>query len=300
MVPCSVGTSRLVAGHKANHNTAAVQWQAVHVGLQQADGRSLLDRRQLLRHALLGSWFAVAGAGLAATLPQQAAAVLGSRADDVLQHFWLQNLLPPVQQYLGAGFSAGLVTFSAHAVLPSGSPGDPSKDYASERGDHHCGIYQGVNQPYPCCGSKPTDLCCRHYAYAVPYARYGLAKADRVSTVVVSPRAVQLPEKNWQAILMHEMGHCIDFHLFGRRYGLADRAPAVQLARLHAIDQQPDPEARADLLANLFLAEALGACLCYDAASTLQLLVAEGNCQAPGLLQHYPHAPLQGRAPKYN
>lgn len=36
------------------------------------------------------------------------------------------------------------------------------------------------------------------------------------STVVVSPRMALLPDATWQGIVAHELGHCIDFALFGR------------------------------------------------------------------------------------
>lgn len=55
--------------------------------------------------------------------------------------------------------------------------------------------------------------CCRHYAYYVPYDRLGPSPGS----VVVSPRLLRLPPARWRAILAHEMGHAIDFYLFGGR-----------------------------------------------------------------------------------
>jgi hypothetical protein len=46
--------------------------------------------------------------------------------------------------------------------------------------------------------------------------RYGLARADRVNSVVVSARIARLAPSSWRGMLLHELGHCADFHVFGR------------------------------------------------------------------------------------
>lgn len=76
--------------------------------------------------------------------------------------------------------------------------------------------------------------CCRHMAYAVPYPVRATAWSQQrslimhqvwsalptggrdTSTVVVSLRLALLPDATWQGIVAHEMGHCIDFALYGR------------------------------------------------------------------------------------
>jgi hypothetical protein len=46
-------------------------------------------------------------------------------------------------------------------------------------------------------------------------SRYAFAAIDRQSSVVASPRLALAEPDTWQGVLVHEMGHCIDFHVFG-------------------------------------------------------------------------------------
>ena len=58
-----------------------------------------------------------------------------------------------------------------------------------------------------------------------------------------------------QAILTHEMGHCVDFFVFGKRYGLTNHPVAEPAAgALAAASVERDPELRADDFANILLA----------------------------------------------
>lgn len=45
--------------------------------------------------------------------------------------------------------------------------------------------------------------------------RFAFDAIDRQSTVVASPRMALLEPRIWKAILMHEIGHAIDFYVFG-------------------------------------------------------------------------------------
>ena len=163
--------------------------------------------------------------------------------------------------------------------------------------------------PYALCplpGEPPADLaareCCRHFAFAVPPGRPAFAVEDRMATIVASPRLLSLPETTWQAIVAHELGHAVDFYLFGSRYRLRDHRRDVtpDLAeRLVAINAESDPELRADALGELLVLEKRGQKLCYDPVLTLQTLVPPGTlCGGSGsgseLMHHFTHAPLQG------
>lgn len=117
------------------------------------------------------------------------------------------------------------------------------QDYASSGrgGDGHCGPYvpaaDGV--AYAICPATPgehsdvpgADACCRHFAYCVPASRFGFARADRVATVMASPRLLALPPGRWRAILSHELGHAADFFLFGSRQERHARARLLQQHR---------------------------------------------------------------------
>jgi hypothetical protein len=45
-------------------------------------------------------------------------------------------------------------------------------------------------------------------------SRYAFAAIDRQTSVVASPRLALAASSTWQGILVHEMGHCIDFQAF--------------------------------------------------------------------------------------
>lgn len=48
--------------------------------------------------------------------------------------------------------------------------------------------------------------CCR--------SRYAFAAMDRQTSVVASPRLALAAAATWQGVLVHEIGHCIDFFAF--------------------------------------------------------------------------------------
>lgn len=175
-----------------------------------------------------------------------------------------------------------------------------------------CGTFFPISdRPYEICpmpGDVPPDdttrECCRHFAFCVPPSRPAFAVEDRIATVVAAPRLFRLPEDRWQAILAHELGHAVDFYLFGPRYRLAKNelldtvAPELR-STLSEIDQEPDPELRADALGELLVLKPLGQKLCYDPVLTLQTLVdpaapCNGDGSGRDLMRHYSHAPLQG------
>lgn len=143
-------------------------------------------------------------------------------------------------------------------------------------------------------------------AYCLPGDSFGFS-SPKLSSIVISPRVLQLTEDNWKAIIAHELGHAIDFWLFGSRYGLKDRMKTVlaqnQLSEdflntVKKIDLEDDPEVRGDLLGELFLLKNKGLRLCYDMKLTIQKLVPEGTeCGDENglLLRHFPHPPLQGK-----
>ena len=148
--------------------------------------------------------------------------------------------------------------------------------------------------------------CCRHYAYCVPYDRFPSRKIDAVSTIVLSSRVARLPDRYWRGIIVHELGHCVDFYLFGKRYRTLKNIPmqggddALE-ARLHSIDSQiQDPEIRADVFADVLLLEPEHNQLCYDANLSIQTIVSDseicnGTVDSGVLLKHYTHPPLTGR-----
>ncbi|KAF6265948.1 hypothetical protein COO60DRAFT_771232 [Scenedesmus sp. NREL 46B-D3] len=146
--------------------------------------------------------------------------------------------------------------------------------------------------------------CCHHRS------RYAFAAMDRRSSVVASPRLALAEPDTWQGVLVHEMGHCIDFHVFAERYLLpaeAQPCSAAAAAALAAIDAaEDDAELRADRMANALLAPLLGGKrLCYSTQTHVQRLVPasvmclqEGEA-APGssstkalFMEHFPHPPV--------
>lgn len=223
---------------------------------------------------------------------------------------------------IGADFKSRLAIYSYTPNLPSGIPGDPAKDFQSDKtrgSGAFCGRFQPVltpgSLPYAFCplpGVIPLDPatrdCCRHFAFAVPYAKFGLAIENRVTTIVVSPRLLLLPPERWQAILAHELGHAVDFYLFGKRYRLTNSQNGIDSAELKEqlllIDGgQEDPEVRADALGELLVLKPREQNLCYDPDLKLQTLVeASVKCSGDGgegskeLMRHYSHPPLAGAA----
>jgi hypothetical protein len=225
-----------------------------------------------------------------------------------------------MQSQLGSpDFKVRLALYGTTPNLPSGIPGDPAKDF-QRNNNKVCGIFSPVQTPeslpYAFCplpGVVPLDPntrdCCRHFAYAVPYSKFGFAVEDRVTTIVVSPRLLMLEQKQWQAILAHELGHAVDFYLFGKRYRLANNQASIISAELKeelmAIDrEEQDPEARADLFGETLVLKPREQKLCYDPVLKLQILVDPSvKCNGGGsegseeLLRHYTHPPLAGGAP---
>lgn len=215
---------------------------------------------------------------------------------------------------LGEDFKSRLVVYESSSRLPSGIPGNPAMEYDKSR-KQACGIFRpGAFKPYDICPepneealNETSRACCRHFAYAVPYSRFGLAVEDRVSTVVVSQRLFLLEEERWKAILAHEIGHVVDFYLYGKRYGLKNHpiplhndSNAMASDRLRRqvseIDEEPDPEVRADALGELFVLEPLQQSICYDKKLAIQLLVDDPRLcdDNESLSRHFSHPPLQG------
>jgi hypothetical protein len=227
-----------------------------------------------------------------------------------------------IASQIGSNFKCRLAIYSYTPNVPSGIPGDPAKDFQSGRrsgGGGFCGKFQPVvtpeSLPYAFCplpGAVPLDPatrdCCRHFAFAVPYAKFGLAVEDRVTTIVVSPRLLLLPLQRQQAILAHELGHAIDFYLFGKRYNLTNNQDGIISVdfreQLLLIDGgEVDPEVRADALGELLVLKPREQELCYDPVLKLQTLVdASVKCTGNGdegseeLMRHYSHPPLAGAA----
>lgn len=222
-----------------------------------------------------------------------------------------------IASQIGPEFTARLAIYGITPNLPSGVPGDPAKDYQSSRsgGDGRCGAFQPSlpeGRSYALCplpGQVPSDEtareCCRHYAFAVPYSKFGFAVEDRYTTIIVSPRLFLLPPERWQAILAHELGHAVDFYLFGSKYRLLNhetsRSTFTDLrAQLQLIDEfEEDPELRADALGELLVLKPRKEKLCYDPVLTLQTLAdpsekCDGDGSGAALMRHYTHPPLQG------
>ena len=167
--------------------------------------------------------------------------------------------IPPPSHFSHAdNFTAQLIVYGPHAELPTGTPGDPARDY---RRPPACQDYDAPSSaaggpPYPCCPADPGQPpmehshveCCRHFAYAVPYSKFGLARVDRTSAVVASPRLLRLPPARWQAILVHELGHCVDFWRGAPSWTAAEaRWPAIGCGGCPApphLDASPSPRPR--------------------------------------------------------
>jgi hypothetical protein len=209
-----------------------------------------------------------------------------------------------IQDRIGESFNARLVIYSVTSRMPFGAPGDPSRQYGKDRkscGQFHPPGMQG-GEPYEICStSSPEGVkCCRHYAYCVPYDRFPAFPGDSVSSVVLSSRVPNLPTDVIEGILAHELGHAIDFHIFGKRYRLQNRAcdfASEDLEKsLKQVDSSVlDPEYRADLFANVIVLSN-GEALCYNESNLLQTIITDKsiNCSnTPGLMNHYSHEPLQ-------
>jgi hypothetical protein len=88
--------------------------------------------------------------------------------------------------------------------------------------------------------------------------------------VVFSPRLALADPATWQGVLVHEIGHAIDFRAFPDTYRLPKEPPlrsAEAAAALAAIAaEEADAELRADRMANALLIPLLGesACGCVD------------------------------------
>eukprot|EP00775_Hariotina_reticulata_P006117 gene6117-6356_t len=201
-----------------------------------------------------------------------------------LQQYW-HHLVALLQPQLSADFSPSLVFYGPGELLPSGAPGDPALEYNKNR-RASCGLFtSGFSAPYAVCPTSPGGLpssdlardCCRHLAYCVPRSRFALAALDRQSSVVASPRLAAAADQTWQGVLVHEMGHCIDFWTFPERYrlpALLQPPTATAAAALALIDEEElDAEIRADRMANALLGHELGAKLCYNMATHVQELV---------------------------
>lgn len=94
-------------------------------------------------------------------------------------------------------------------------------------------------------GNECNTVTSNNYAFIIVHAQLvnlGYTNPQQVwsalptggrdtSTVVVSPRLALLPDATWMGIVAHELGHCIDFALFGR-CGMDVGAAAVLLMSL--------------------------------------------------------------------
>lgn len=221
-----------------------------------------------------------------------------------------------IQDMIGKGFNARLVMYGVTDRMPFGTPGDPSKQYGKNR--KFCGQFHppGINggDPYDICSGSSLGAsddgvssaavgCCRHYAYCVPYDRFPASARDSVSAIVLSSRVAKLPLETIQGILAHELGHAIDFHIFGKQYRLQNRSCDFQSREiedaLRLIDSSvADAEYRADMFADALILSPKKQALCYDSQRLLQTVVHGDNtdCSStPGLLNHFSHEPLQGR-----
>jgi len=241
-----------------------------------------------------------------------------------LAAFW-DVLVAVTKTAMGSDFDAQLQFYSADKARDS-PPGNPAQDFGSEgvkgmyKGNGKCGPLQTDSDlPYAICasapGQTPRDIlereCCRHTAYTfVPEKFYQFKLITPVPVVVCAPRIRQFDESSWKAILMHEMGHCIDFYMFGKRYGLLnrgiqDKAMADMLQA--ASTSERDPELRADNFSNIVLAtlqkEVGGGIVCYDPLTTIQRIVpvkdlpceGTGEIGDPRPLLHFSHPPLTGK-----
>lgn len=156
----------------------------------------------------------------------------------------------------------------------------------------------------------------------MPYTpSFAFAVEDRISTVVISARLLLYDEKTWHAVLAHELGHVIDFYLWGgKRYRLKNNYIDKVLLRIQGnndgdvlknalenINKEDDAEYRADLLGEYFVLRPFRQRLCYDPMFLLQTVVDdpqavchdEGDGRSGGdelikYVRHYAHEPLQG------
>lgn len=301
---CRVGLAR------RRHQIENLPHAAIHEGRQSSD---------VMRRSLLQGVCAFAACSCTPGLVK-GSQIRQVEGEDTAQQFWTR-LVVEAKSKLGDDFDAKLTFYTPSALLPSGIPGDPAFDYKSKRSGA-CGAFQsGQARPYAMCpdpGGEPADLltreCCRHFAYCVPRSRYGWAVPDRVTTVVASPRMMALAPSVWQAMLVHEMGHCVDFHVFGGQYGLTDHSPVDgdAAAVLSVLDvREEDPELRADCMGEAICKGAVaGRRLCYSRSTTLQVLLppdqfcseddsnssagaVSGQYSSPYML-HFTHPPPQG------
>lgn len=212
-----------------------------------------------------------------------------------------------IQREIGPGFNARLAIYGVTKSLPSGTPGDPAKDYNNKA---KCGTFtppslQGL-EPYQCCSQQDTqdDMltreCCRHYAYCVPYDRFPARPADSVSTVVLSSRVFNASDEMLRGIISHELGHAIDFHIFGKKYRLQNRPCDFRdedlESSVHDIDLEKDPEYRADMFADLFILGENKEQLCYNTTTLLQStrsISADCTSYGSAFVKHFRHRPIQ-------
>jgi hypothetical protein len=82
--------------------------------------------------------------------------------------------------------------------------------------------------------------CCRHFAYCVPYTPGARAPINQVTNVIVSERINWAPQAVAEGILVHEMGHVVDFACFGSRYGHGKRLLCFNalIAAVHGLFQR--------------------------------------------------------------
>ena len=115
-------------------------------------------------------------------------------------------------------------------------------------------------------------------------------------------------EEEWKGIIVHELGHCIDFVVWGENYRLLNHKNV-----LNTIDRNvmislecasDDPEIRADNIANNIILLPQRKRLVYDTSTLRQKLVTLNEYKSeiiensssgnPTYLMHYPHEPVNG------
>jgi len=115
-----------------------------------------------------------------------------------------------------------------------------------------------------------------------------------------------LTEDYWKAIIAHELGHAVDFHIFGPLYRLKSKPVNYKSAAVEnsvaQVNTESDPEIRADKFADVLLLGEQNEQICYDPILKIQHIEPDSRvCNGLPLnessipMKHFPHTPLQGR-----